>query len=258
MKKTIVYLAAFLLILSGMSFTQFNKIRPEGKITKVNINEKSFTAISVASGIQLFLTQGEQSIVVEAYENIHEVLDVFVEKNTLKIQFKKKFNIQGKHDTKVYVSTPNIHSIIASGGSKVQIENGLRVDNLSVVISGGGSIAGDLSSKEVSIALSGGGHADMQVESSSLSIIGSGGSRFILSGEAAKGSLVLSGGSRLQGEKLSIDRLNATISGGGTAKLNVQSDISCTLSGGSKLLYKGNPSIDKLISSGGSKIQKED
>lgn len=238
---SVALLAVVFLSMSHCDISHFSpkRVRPAGDITQKTQQVASFESITVSSGIQLVLTQGEQQdIVIEAYENLHELMVVSVKKGVLHLGFDDGVSINGDHKTTVRLSAPTIKRIAGSGGARIEIKDGLEADTFTFAISGGCEIVGDISCRDLTLSVSGGG-------------------RMTLSGSADNCTLNASGGGSVKAEQLMTDHLTAGLSGGASAHMRVNKTLSCTLSGGSRLYYIGDPSIETVVKSGGARLIKQ-
>src|SRR5690349_15818609 len=87
-------------------------------------NVSSFHAIEVSSGIDLYLTQGNEGVAISATsEDVRNKIITKVEDGVLKIYFEHgvSFNWSNKH-MKAYVSFKTLDALRASGGSDVYAE----------------------------------------------------------------------------------------------------------------------------------------
>jgi hypothetical protein len=107
-------------------------------------NVKSFKAIKVSTGIDLYLKMGDkQSVKVVAEDDIIDNLITEVKGETLHIYMKRKnnwFNWSGNRTKKVYVKVEELNLLHASSGSDVKAENTLKGESLDVSASSGSDV----------------------------------------------------------------------------------------------------------------------
>ena len=132
---------------------------------------------------------------------------------------------------------PGLRGVSLSGGSRVNMTGFDSTDALALTLSGGSEAAGDIIAGAVDMDLSGG---------SSIALAG-GGNNLVVAG---------SGGSDLQLKNFEVHNGDITLSGGGEAAVNVNGTLDVYLSGGSSLIYLGNPTLGSMRLSGGSTITK--
>ena len=250
MKKILLILST---VFAFVSCITVNTIFPSGNITTENKYVDQFQRIDVSAGIELIVSNGQQEVQIETYENIHRYIDVYVRNNCLYIKPSGHISFGGKTRIKAYVTNDIIQRIEASGGSHVVISQKIISEQLSLIGSGGSHIEGAIECNNLEIELGGGGKAELSIDCASLKGNSSGGSVFDLEGVTERADINISGGGVMNGFYLACGSLYAQLSGGSEINSSVTNHISADLSGGSKLKYKGNPEI-KANTSGGSKV----
>lgn len=186
-----------------------------GQVTTQQFNLTDFTAISASHGFNVQIIQGTTySVKVTTDDNIQQYLNVHKEGSTLYVELQP-----GGYQTtqlKAEITLPTIKNIQLSGGTIANAQNFNLTDTLGIDLSGGSQVT-------------------MTGQATELTLSGSGGSIMHLGDLQANNATVdFSGGSQ------------------GTVNLNGRLDVS--LSGGSQLHYKGNPTLGRVDSTGGSSI----
>ena len=88
-------------------------------------------------------------------------------------------------------------------------------------------------------------------------LVVSGASTVDLTGSAADVSIEASGASKIRLADLPVNNARVDISGASNATVNARGRLDGSLSGGSVLYYRGNPTLGTLEASGGSRIEKK-
>jgi hypothetical protein len=197
----------------------------------------NFNGISVASGIDLYLTQGNSESVKIVTTNEH-LNKVMVEKNGshINIRYGNKNNWTGMfndREIKVYVTFKNLQSITCSGGSDVNSQNTINVPSMAITSSGGSDV-------------------DLNLITRNLTITSSGGSDVKLKGKATNLELTSSGGSDVDAKDFPVENARIRSSGGADVDVYVTKAMDVTSSGGSDVQYRGNPSVNDHSSKSGS------
>ena len=231
----------FVTILLVLNACNVDTIFPSGKIVSETRNVNYFEKISVSAGIKLVVYNGEQDVFVEAHENLHKYMEIYVKDNCLYVHPQNKISFGGNSQITVYVTAEHIKSVSAAGGAKVEIPALLSSDELSLKCSGGSKLECENRG---------------EIRCNQLFVDISGGSKMELEGSADAVNMKISGGGRMDAFYLDIIALEVLMSGGATAEMNVSETISGSLSGGSRISYKGNPSVS-VETSGGSKVKKD-
>lgn len=204
-----------------------------------------FHAISMSGGIDLYLTQGnEEGVAVSASKaEYRDKIKTVVENGVLKIYYDDNNWFGGwgwsSRKLKAYVSVKNIDELKGSGGSDIFINGTLTVKTLKMEISGGSDFKGKVDINNLDIDQSGGSDAD-------------------ISGRVTNLTIDASGGSDLDGFDLVAENCNASCSGGSDVHITVNKELVADASGGSDIRYRGNATVKKSSSSGGSSVSRRE
>jgi hypothetical protein len=238
MKNTFLLL---LVAVMGVSAAAQEKVYNDPNAERRSVS--GFHAVSVAGGIDLYLTQGnEEAVAVSAAKKEYQdKIKTVVENGVLKIFYESENSWFSwgwtNRKLKAYVSVKNIDGLRGSGGSDVSINGTLSVPKLKLGLSGGSDFRG-------------------KVDIGSLDIDASGGSDVNISGRATNLVVDASGGSDLDGYNLASDNCTASCSGGSDINITVNKELVADASGGSDIHYRGEAVIRKTSSSGGSSVSK--
>lgn len=207
------------------------------------INLSDFNQISVSSGIKIYLTQGEEEKIL--LKGNADALDkVIINKKSsvldLKFDYKNSYsNWAWKKDQalKAYISFKTLNKLIASGGSDIIGQNNFKLNDLSIISSGGCDI-------------------NLNLSANYLKVVTSCGSDINLNGKADKLDITASGGSDVEAFGLIVDVINVVSSGGSDVQLYAEKSIKAVASGASDIQYKGNAIKRNTSSSGAASINK--
>ena len=172
MKLLKVYLLLFLLI----GLNAINIYAQNSKVVVLN----SFSEVSVSSGIDLYLTQGNtENLKIEANNEL--IKDVIVTQNAGKVTIKYKEGINwsrlfNNQSIKVYMNYKSLKSISASGGSDIYAQNSINSNTLNLTASGGSDLKLTLQVKDLNLTISGGSDANLKGNGENLLAVASGGS----------------------------------------------------------------------------------
>lgn len=208
-----------------------------------NIGISNFNAVSVANGIDLYLTQStSENIKLSGHPDLIKDVMVTKEGNTLKIRHKNNGGLgkifKGK-TVKIYVNYKTLESIDASGGSDVYAQNMIKTEKLSIQSSGGSDLKLDVITKDIKIQISGGSDLDLK-------------------GSASNMELSSSGGSDVKAYNFVVEYAKVNASGGSDANIHVTKGLEASATGGSDINYKGNAALKKTSSSKSGDIKKID
>lgn len=213
-------------------------IQGSGNYTSENRTVDNFRGIDLSGIGDVYLTQGENHLRIEAEDNIIKQMKTDVAGGRLSI-YHKAGCINSRQPIKIFVSTPELDSLSISGSGRIISQSPIKSDALSLGISGSGSMELDMVCRDLETIISGSGTA-------------------LLKGEAAYNKIIISGSGAMHGYDLLTDRTEATISGSGIAEINVQHELSTLISGSGSIYYKGNPTnISQTVSGSGRVIVLE-
>ncbi|WP_426756134.1 head GIN domain-containing protein [Myxococcus sp. Y35] len=197
-----------------------------------------FDEVSVSHGIKAEVKVGPKSVRLEGPEELLSRITLEVDDGTLRTRVDNKSSLNRFRGSSVrlYVSSPRVEGIHASGGSRVEAD-ATRTDEFDVGASGGSIINVR-------------GVDARQVEAEA-----SGGSQVTLSGRATDFDAEASGGSIVHAlDVRGVKTLDAEASGGSRVEVDASERVSGEASGGSIIQLVSQPSQSNVSTSGGSRV----
>lgn len=197
-------------------------VKGNGNVTtqERTINE-SFTSIKAAEGLDVYLTQSNnQSITVEADENLHDLIITEVKNGVLKIHTKQ--NIGRNTSKKVMVSFKDISSITSTSGSDVYTTNTINTDELEVKTTSGSDMK-------------------LEVNTSVLNCKSTSGSDLRLSGKTEKLIAEATSGSDIKAGDLIAQSSHVKATSGADITVNTSKQLIAKATSGGDIKYYGNP-----------------
>lgn len=232
----IIATAIMSLIMVSCNFDMNLVVGEKGNGNVVSIErkfDKEFTSIQAGEGLDVYLTQdGGSSAIVEADENLQELIETYIEDGTLHIGVDGQ--ISWAQSRKVYVSFGNIEKIKSTSGSDVYSKGVIKSNNLELVATSG---------------------SDMEIEvfADNLKCKTTSGSDMKISGRADTFDAEATSGSDLKAGELEARVSQARASSGADLTLNTTEELVAKASSGGDIRYSGNPKkVDKNDSSSGS------
>ena len=233
MKRLFFFLFSAILCLAGFAQKTIND--PNVQVRKAS----GFHAIEVSSGINLYVSHGDEAVAVSAKDaSVRDRIRVEVRDGVLKIWLDWKEGLRlsmNNNSLKAYVSYKTLDKLTASGGSDVSVEGTLESGNLVINISGGSDFSG-------------------KVDASKLTINQSGGSDINISGRAENLEISASGGSDFDGYDLVSDGCIIKASGGSDVSITVNKVLDAEASGASDISWKGSATVTKAKASGSGSV----
>lgn len=204
-------------------------VRGSGNIEKEERDVSGFDEVSFTGMGNLIITQGEEeSLLVEADDNILPLIETNVFGDRLTIGYKWGYNVMPASNTKFYLNIVDINKISLSGAGKIDCES-LKTDKLDFELSGAGDIDFDIDADELVITSSGAGD-------------------LTLSGKVESQNVDISGVGRYNAENLESKDCDIKVSGAGSATVNVTEELDIDISGVGNVYYIGSPRVRQDIS----------
>lgn len=236
MKKLLFFLITFI---SLSSFAQDNTIN-DANATKRSLSS-SFTAISVSSGINLYLNQGsEESLAVSASEEKYlDRLITEVVNGTLKIYYDNKGTNwkPGNRKLKAYVSFKMLQRLNVSSGSDAHVDGNINAEDFDLDVSSGAGFKGAITAKNLSVDVSSGASIN-------------------ISGKSDKLKVDVSSGADFKGYDLVTDYCDASASSGAGVHVTINKELNAKASSGGDIKYKGTALIRDIKTSSGGSVKR--
>jgi len=212
---------------------QFRRtVRGEGPVVKKERTTSSFEGVSVSSGIDVYLSQGNnERITVDADENLHEYIETEVRNGILHVY--TDVNIRDAERKRVYVTIRNVRSLRTSSAGDIIGESPIKGDDISIGASSAGDIRIELTAKDVEVHISSSGNIS-------------------LSGEAETLDASLSSAGDLSAFDFRVREAKVTASSAGDAQVYVTERLVARASSAGDITYQGKPKyVDAHASSAG-------
>lgn len=212
----------------------------------------SFDAIKATEGLNVYVTQSDnESIIVEADENLQDLIITEVVDNVLKVHTKK--NIGKAASKKVMVSFKNVSHIISSSGSNVYSTNSITAQNLELESSSGSNMTLNVNTTSLKCNTSSGSNMTLLLNTEVLECHTSSGSNIKLTGKTIKLLADASSGSNVKAGDLISEFSEANASSGSNITVNTSKELIAKATSGAGIYYSGNPEkVEKNDSPSGS------
>ncbi|MEO0570307.1 MAG: head GIN domain-containing protein [Bacteroidota bacterium] len=233
------FILGLLAITLSFASCENDSIRASGEVTAREFTLSGYRALEVGGAFDVFIrfSDTEQSIRIEANENLQDRLVVRMDGNTLKIKPEDNLNIKGNATLRAFITTNNLMDINLSGATTLSLENEWIVNEGSLRMSGASDLSGPVMATRLEVQASGSSDVD-------------------LFGTVEEFYANLSGSSDLKDLDLQVQRLDIDLSGSSDAFLSVNESIEIDASGSSSLTYRGNADILRQNLSGGSELNQ--
>ena len=220
--KIILTLALFATLSSCNLDISWGQVTGNGNVvTEERPVYDGFERVRGSAGLDVYLTEGnENKIVVEADENLLEIIETDVTNGRLHITTRK--SIGRAKSKKVHVTYTKLVQVGASSGADVIGNSVLRGEEITLESSSGADLEIEVDARDVYAETSSG--ADLKV-----------------SGKATSLRASASSGSDLKARNLEVLTCNADASSGADITVNVKERLDGEASCGGDIKYYGNP-----------------
>lgn len=263
------------LILVIITIGSYAQVKGNGHVVSQERNVDNFTAIKLSSSADIYITQGEQSVVVKTDENILELIETKVDGGTLTISVKGR-GFRSVEGLDVIISVPNLDNISNSGSGDIEFGGVFKAKDLLIRINGSGDLDGEFDATNLELKISGSGDSDISGIMGLFKVTVSGSGDVVAEGLKLEECFIKNSGSgdlRLKGKTndLTVSQngsgdlnaynftaVNATISNSGSSdmSLNVVEKLQVTLNGSGDLTYRGDPQKVDVRSNGSGDVYR--
>lgn len=221
----------FATCLIALSFASINAQEKETR------DIKHFNKINVSSGVDIYLTQGDNiDLNVECDKSeIHKIITE-VNNNTLTIYNRRSYSWIPQRAPKVYVTVKDLNEIKCSGGADIYVQNTLKLNSIKITASGGADAYLNITADKVILSSSGGADITIKGTTNTLDASASGGSDINAAGLKAQSVII-------------------EASGGADASVWAEKQITAKASTGSDIKCYGNPEIKNIVESAGGDVR---
>ena len=202
------------------------------QVVKKERDAGNFSGLRVSSGIDVYLKQtDDESIVVEADENLHEYIQTEIRDGILNVY--TEANIREAEMKRVYVTMRDINSLKTTSAGDIIGETPVKTEKLELSASSAGDIKLEVYAKEIEANISSSGDVT-------------------LTGEVDILDATLSSAGDLNAFGLEVREADVSASSAGDADISVSERLSARASSAGDINYRGNPKyIDAHSSSAG-------
>jgi Putative auto-transporter adhesin, head GIN domain len=200
--------------------------------------------INVEDAFDVYLSQSEEEVVaISGSEKDKKYITTEVKNGILYIRLDTKgVSVHwGNRKLRAYISFKQIDRIFVKGACNVMIAGAVKLEELSIQLSGASDLKSDLKAK---------------LEINKLGIDISGASDMILAGQVGNLYIEASGASKFKGFDLAADMCDVRASGASDIRITVNKELTANVSGATDVKYKGDGVVKDIRSSGSSSISK--
>ncbi len=238
MKKSILFLAAFLLALTSANaqWWKSEKVKGNGEMVTKNRSTGSYEGVQLVGSMDVVLVAGsEGNIKVEAESNLQEYIVTEVKGGTLKISTKEGVNLRPSKDIKITVPFESIEEVSLTGSGDVWNEDVIKSKQFQMSVTGSGDIKLNLDVDQLEGRITGSGD-------------------ITLKGKARNFDCRITGSGDFKAFDLKSENVETRISGSGDVQVYATKSLEATISGSGDVKYKGNPEKQDFKTSGSGSV----
>ena len=232
-----------ILLFTAVLFVAFSSMGQQTKVfndpnAKTRSLSGTFTKIAVSSGIEVYLTQGNETALAISVsdDKYEERFKTEVVDGVLKIYYDNKgmgWSNEKNRKLKAWVSYKTLDAIKASSGANIILVSPLNAAALAISCSSGSMLSG-------------------QFKASVLTADVDSGAQISATGTAGKLTVSAGSGAIFKGFNLTTEYCIASANSGAVIRIEVQKEINASANSGGVVHYKGNALLIKgNINSGG-------
>jgi hypothetical protein len=259
MKKTIMAaLVAVLFTLGLLAGCVGGVVKGSGNLDTQEFIFSDFTRIEVGYAFEIEITHDSSySVSITADDNLFDHILVSKQGTTLKIRLEPALHyaftkLQAK------ITMPQLYGLALSGATRGTVSGFSFTDNIDIEVSGASSLdLVEMSAGNVKFDISGASKITGDIAANDGNITVSGASTFQLEGSASDIVVNASGASRVKLAAFLVNNVDVTLSGASSGTVNLDGRLDADLSGASKLLYIGEPTMGTINTSGASTLSKQ-
>lgn len=245
----------------GFMFWPFGKVTGSGKLVTQQMEFSDFTVVQVEHAFQVEITQSSAySVSVTADDNLIERVQVSKKGETLQVGIEPGYEMCCRWTMlRAEVTMPDLYELRLSGASSGTVRGFSSSHSFVLRVSGASSVnAVDMSAGDVEVDVSGSSKVTGR-------IVASGDARFAVDGASTLGlggaanDLLIDaeGASNVELSGFSVHNARVNLEGASSATVNLDGRLDGHLTGASKLLYIGDPTLGDIVTEGGSTVGKK-
>ncbi len=190
-----------------------------------------FNSIALRVSGHVYVKQGStQKVEIEGSDRNLEELETRVSNKRLVIEWEGSrswFGWSSHGSVDIYITVKDIRKLSVSGSGTIESESNFDIEDLELSVSGSGRLDFEADADNVDISISGSGRIELE-------------------GSSNDNEIHISGSGKLYAADMKSRSYDIRISGSGSCRVNVSTEIYASISGSGSVYYRGDP--DKVRS----------
>lgn len=214
-----------------------------------------FDEIEVSQAIDAQIIKSEtERVVISAPENI--INEILVDNNggKLHIHYKPRFRVMNSANVTAKIYTKDFTKLAANSAGKITVKDKFTQEKTNIELSSAASITGDLEANNMNINADSSSSFEGKIWAVDLDVEASSAASISISGKVKNAEFNSSSASSVSAKDVLAENVKAEASSGASVQISATTKVDASASsGGSVDIYKkGNVSVNKEESSGGS------
>lgn len=207
-------------------------IEGQGELLTEKRDISGFDSIELDMSARIILSQEEEySLMIEAQQNILDVITTRVDDNELEIDIREAC-VSYSEPVTIFISMPNIRGLEVNSSGKIISKRSINTEKIYIELDGSGDIYLELRAEKVKAEIDGSGEIE-------------------LGGNTRDLSVEIDGSGEFYGLNLKSNEADVDISGSGNCTVYVLRKLNAEIDGSGDLRYKGEPDVNADISGSG-------
>ncbi|MFI5185628.1 MAG: head GIN domain-containing protein [Chitinophagales bacterium] len=239
MKKIFLFVLPAIVFFSSCRYVTGERIRGNGNLKTEERSPGSFKSVASHGSFNVYVSSGEQSVKIEAEDNLLPYIETYVDGSVLHVQEKDNFWLRPSREVKIFVSLPDFESIHSYGSGDIIGQSKItNSSKLSLEVNGSANIKMDIDAPEIDAETNGSGDIDLK------------GSVKSWDGE-------IHGSGNIKAMDLKSENAIIKIYGSGDADVFADAKLDVHVAGSGDVRYRGNAQVSSSIAGSG-KVKKVD
>ncbi len=211
----------------------FNGIKGQGEVLKKEKTiHQNFNAVKASRGLDVILTNNsDKKVIIEANQNLHEHIKVYVEDNTLYITADENIYFADKKN--VIVSYDKLQKVHVNSGASISSNEAIIQQDLDITATSGADL-------------------DLKIKAETVNTAVTSGAMINLEGKVTNHKAKATSGANLRAKDLVSLVTEAKATSGASIKIYAQNEFTGKATSGGDIIYFGNPKkVSEADNSGG-------
>ncbi len=254
----IVAVLIAVLLVSGLLVGCAGVVKGSGNLDTQEFNFRDFARVEVGYAFEVEITQSSSySVSITADDNLFDYILVSKQGTTLKIVLKPALHYASTK-LQARITMPQLYGLALSGATRGTVSGFSSTDNIDIEVSGASSLnLVEMSAGDVEFDISGASRVTGEITAGDVEFDVSGASTVQLEGSASDIVVDASGASHVKLAAFPVSNADVSLSGASSGTVNLDGRLDADLSGASKLLYIGEPTMGDIDISGASTLSKK-